>query len=57
MLGSGTWNSDYWFKLRTYMTDYRDWLQDFPAEVAERIAYRNGLDLFDIEYQGMSDLM
>ncbi len=57
MLGSGTYSSYYWFKLRTYVADYRDWLQHLPAEVAERIAYRNGLELFLMEYPPMSDIV
>ena len=39
-----------------YVADYRHWLQDLPAEVTEGVAYRNGLDLFQIEYQRRSDL-
>ena len=57
MLGSGTYRSDYWYNVRTYVAAYRDWLQDLPTEVAERIAYRNGLDLFHMEYPRRSDLM
>lgn len=49
MLGSGTYRSHYWYKVRTYMAEYRGWLRDLPIEVAERIAYRNGLELFRIE--------
>ena len=50
MLGSGTYSSKYWYELRTYISDYRDWLKELPPEVAEQIAYRNGLDLFGIDH-------
>ena len=56
MLGSGTYSSGYWYKVRSYVAEYRDWLEDLPDEVAERIAYRNGLDLFQMEYPASSDL-
>jgi predicted TIM-barrel fold metal-dependent hydrolase len=49
LLGSGTYNSDYWHKFRTYMSEYRNWLKELPPNVAERIAYRNGLRLFEIQ--------
>lgn len=55
MLGSGTYRSDYWYQVRNYMAEYRNWLGDLPGEVAERIAYRNGLDLFRLEYPRVSD--
>lgn len=48
LLGSGTYTSDYWHKFRTYLSDYRNWLKDLPPDVAESIAYRNGLALFEI---------
>ena len=48
LLGSGTYTSDYWYKFRTYMSEYREWLKDLPPDVAENIAYRNGLALFEI---------
>jgi len=48
LVGSGTYTSEYWYKFRTYMSEYRKWLKDLPPEVAENIAYRNGLALFDI---------
>lgn len=49
LLGSGTYTSDYWHKFRTYLSDYRKWLKDLPPDVTERIAYRNGLTLFEIQ--------
>jgi len=57
MLGSGTYRSDYWFQVRNYAADYREWLQELPAEIAERIAYRNGLDLFGMEYPHTSEIV
>lgn len=48
MLGSGTYSSKYWYQFRYYMGRYRDWLKDLPPQVAERIAFRNGMVLFDI---------
>lgn len=48
LLGSGTYTSRYWYYFRHYQTRYRDWLQDLPLEIAERIAFRNGLVLFNI---------
>lgn len=50
LLGSGTYSSTYWHKFRTYLSNYRKWLEDLPPDVAEKIAYRNGLALFGIEY-------
>jgi len=48
LLGSGTYTSHYWYKVRTYMSDYRDWLKELPEDVAENIAWRNGAMLFDL---------
>ena len=51
LLGSGTYNTEYWYQFRTYMSRYRGWLKSLPREVAERIAFRNGLVLFDMKYE------
>jgi len=51
MLGSGTYSTEYWFQFRTYMSRYRGWLKQLPPNVAEKIAFRNGLDLFGLKYQ------
>lgn len=51
MLGSGTYSSKYWYQFRYYMSRYRDWLRDLPPQVAEQIAFRNGLILFDLQYE------
>lgn len=52
MLGSGTYSNKYWYQFRYYMGRYRNWLKDLPPQVAERIAFRNGLILFDLQYEG-----
>jgi len=51
MLGSGTYSNKYWYQFRYYMSRYRDWLKDLPPQVAERIAFRNGMVLFDVKYE------
>ena len=50
LLGSGTYRSNYWYQFRYYMSRYRDWLKELPPEIAEGIAFRNGLDLFGLRY-------
>lgn len=54
LLGSGTYNSDYWHQFRTNLNNYRSWLEDLPQEMAEKIAFRNGLRLFEIHYASKS---
>ena len=46
LLGSGTYSNEYWHQFRITLDRYRDWLQTLPPEVAERIAYHNGAELF-----------
>ena len=48
LLGSGTYSTRYWYQVRTTVANYRRWLREFPDDVAERIAYRNGLELFGL---------
>ena len=48
LLGSGTYNNEYWYQFRYHHHRYRDWLIGLPTELAERIAYRNGLRLFGL---------
>jgi len=50
LLGSGTYNSQYWYQFREYHSRYRDWLKELPPTVAEQIAFRNGLRLFQLTY-------
>lgn len=49
LLGSGTYSNEYWYQFRFNHARYRDWLEDLPPEVAERIAYGNGLALFAVQ--------
>jgi len=51
LLGSGTYTSQYWYQFRYYHDRYRGWLKDLPYGVAERIAFRNGLELFELKYR------
>ena len=48
LLGSGTYNMEYWYQFRYFFDHYRDWLKLLPSEMAEQIAFRNGLDLFGL---------
>ena len=48
LLGSGTYNMEYWYQFRYFFDHYRDWLKLLPPEMAEQIAFRNGLDLFGL---------
>lgn len=50
LLGSGTYNSQYWYQFREYHGRYRGWLKELPPTVAEQIAFRNGLKLFRLTY-------
>jgi hypothetical protein len=52
LLGSGTYTSEYWYRFREYLSRYRTWLKDLPPDVAEKIAFRNGLALFNLRYAG-----
>lgn len=54
LLGSGTYTSEYWYQFRYMQDRYRGWLKSLPPEVKERIAFRNGLELFDIKPQPQS---
>lgn len=49
LLGSGTYSNEYWYQFRFNHARYRDWLEELPPEVAERIAYGNGLALFSVQ--------
>ncbi len=50
LLGSGTYSAHYWYQFRYYFERYRGWLKTLPPGVAESIAFRNGLELFGLEY-------
>lgn len=49
LLGSGTYSNEAWYQFRYSIARYRKWLQELPPEVAERIAYGNGLMLFAVQ--------
>jgi hypothetical protein len=49
LLGSGTYSTEHWQQFRYGMMRYRDWLEELPPDVAERIAYLNGLELFALQ--------
>lgn len=51
LLGSGTYTKDYWYQFRYAFDRYRGWLKQLPPDVAEQIAFRNGLKLFRLSYQ------
>jgi hypothetical protein len=46
LLGSDTWVPQRWPEVPQIMNDYRWWLAQLPADVAEKIAWRNGARLF-----------
>lgn len=52
LLGTGTYTSQYWYRFREYLARYRGWLKELPPDVAEKIAFRNGLRLFGLSYAG-----
>lgn len=49
LLGTGTYSSEYWYQFRYILNRYRNWLKELPPDVAEKIAYQNGLVLFGLE--------
>ncbi len=46
LIGSDTWVNERWDNYGNIMATYRGWLTQLPAEVAEKIAFRNGERLF-----------
>lgn len=48
LLGSGTYTPEYWYQFRYAFDRYRGWLKTLPPDVAERIAFRNGAELFGV---------
>lgn len=48
VIGSDTWVNQRWESYSGLMGGYRQWLGDLPREVAERIAWRNGAELFAV---------
>ena len=49
MIGSDTWVNQRWQSYDELMKGYRVWLGELPADVARRIAWDNGANLFDIK--------
>jgi len=46
MIGSGTYNNEFWYQFRYTMGWFREWLAQLPPDIAERIAWRNAVELF-----------
>jgi len=46
MIGSGTYNNEFWYKYGQTLTLNREWLRQLPPALAERIAFKNAQDLF-----------
>ena len=46
MVGTDTWVTSRWELVRDSMRDVQQWLRQLPPEVAERIAHKNGEQLF-----------
>jgi hypothetical protein len=46
MIGSDTWVNGRWDSYEELMKGYRNWLGDLPPDVARRIAWDNGAQLF-----------
>jgi len=51
LLGSGTYTMEYWYQFRYYFDNYRDWLKQLPPYMSEQIAFRNGIELFGLQYR------
>ncbi|MCZ8294537.1 MAG: amidohydrolase family protein [Hylemonella sp.] len=48
LLGSDTWVNQRWMYYDELMRGYRRWLGDLPPDVARRIAWDNGANLFQL---------
>ncbi len=46
LVGTDTWVTSRWEAVEPSMRDVQQWLAELPAEVAERIAWKNGARLF-----------
>jgi hypothetical protein len=49
LLGSDTWINQRWQSYDDTMKSYRTWLGDLPPDVARRIAWDNGANLFGLK--------
>jgi hypothetical protein len=45
VVGSDTWVNERWESYSSLMQGYRAWLGDLPRDLAERVAWRNGVEL------------
>ncbi len=48
LIGSDTWVNQRWQYYEATMRAYRSWLGDLPADVAKKIAWDNGAELFGL---------
>ena len=46
LVGTDTWTTSRWESVVPGMRDYRAWLSELPADVADQIAWKNGERLF-----------
>ena len=49
MIGSDTWVNQRWQYYEELMNGYRTWLGDLPPDVARKIGWSNGADLFGVK--------
>ncbi len=49
MIGSDTWVNQRWQYYEELMKGYRTWLGDLPPDVAKKIGWSNGADLFGVK--------
>jgi hypothetical protein len=48
LVGSDTWVNQRWESYSQLMDGYREWLGQLPRDVAERVAWRNAIELFEL---------
>ena len=49
MIGSDTWVNQRWQYYEELMSQYRTWLGDLPPDIARKIGWSNGADLFGVK--------
>lgn len=49
MVGTGTYNNEYWYQFRYIIINIRKWLHQLPPDVAELIAYKNAMRVLRIQ--------
>ena len=49
LIGSDTWVNQRWLYYDDLMQGYRSWLGELPPDVARRIGWRNGAELFGLQ--------